>query len=200
MVCAASFKVTALCFALPFVTLVIAKLMVTHKQKTAGVVFEIAKLAFFFGITIKAIWFKWAATEYQMSVIRRIFPLHRGVFEDPVANLWCTLNAWSFWQPERTQDFNTNLGYFLFTMGTTLVACLPSCYLLYKAPTRKQFLYCLFCTSMCFFLFGFQVHEKQILAANLAFALLLTDLTDYLALFTFVSSFSMWRLYQKDNN
>ena len=72
--------------------------------------------------------------------------------------------------------------------------------MLARAPTVKQLMQCLFCASLCHFLFGHRVTEMESLAPNLMFALLLADLGDYLALFTFVTSFSMWPLYRKDEN
>jgi hypothetical protein len=53
---------------------------------------------------------------------------------------------------------------------------------------------------MSFFLFGFMVHEKQILSPCLIFALLLAEVTEWLTLFTFMASFSMWLLYTNDFN
>jgi len=53
---------------------------------------------------------------------------------------------------------------------------------------------------MSFFLFGFQVHEKQILSPLLIFGLLFGEVTEFLTLFTFMASFSMWMLYTNDYN
>ena len=85
-------------------------------------------------------------------------------------------------------------------MGTTLLLCIPACHYLWKAPTTRQFLLSLFCVSMIFFMFGFQVHEKQILSPALIFALLFVEMTPFLAIFAYVTSFSMLMLYTNDLN
>ena len=49
-------------------------------------------------------------------------------------------------------------------------------------------------------MFGFQVHEKQILSPALMFVLLLSEMTPFFTIFTYVSSFSMLMLYTNDFN
>lgn len=149
------------------------------------------------------IWLPWWYVDGKLNwktaqqVWNRVFPVRRGIFEDKVATFWCVLH---YATPLKPNNWFDRAFQFKMTMGTTLVASLPSCYLLWKAPTKKQFLYALFCVSMSFFLFGFQVHEKQILSPCLIFALLLAEVTEWLTLFTFMASFSMWMLYTNDFN
>ena len=52
-----------------------------------------------FAVTIGVIWFPWIKETVTgdpnlgvASVLARIFPLRRGLFEDKVASFWCVLN------------------------------------------------------------------------------------------------------------
>lgn len=40
------------------------------------------------------LWLPWLnSTENALQVVHRIFPIGRGVFEDKVANFWCSFNV-----------------------------------------------------------------------------------------------------------
>ena len=135
--------------------------------------------------------------ELAGKVWNRIFPVRRGIFEDKVATFWCVIH---YCTPLKPNNWFDRSFQFKMTMATTLLACLPSCWLLFKAPTKKQLLYCLFCVCMGFFMFGFQVHEKQILSPSLIIVLLISDMPEWMTLFTFFANFSMWMLYTNDFN
>ena len=92
-----------------------------------------------------------------LQVFSRIFPVRRGIFEGKVASFWCVVHHVTPW---KVNFWSTREMQFRLTMGTTLVSCLPSLWLLFKAPSAKQFMLALFCNTMIFFLFAFQVHEK----------------------------------------
>lgn len=80
----------------------------------------------------------------------------------------------------------------------TLIAVLPSgAHLLFR-PSKKNFLLALLNSSLGFFLFSFQVHEKSILIATLP-ALLLFQLYPFECFwFLQISTFSMIPLLHKD--
>ncbi|CAG2105676.1 unnamed protein product [Medioppia subpectinata] len=50
---------------------------------------------------------------------------------------------------------------------TTLLATIPSSFMLYRNPTLLNLKYALINSSLIFFLFSFQVHEKSILMASM---------------------------------
>ena len=161
-------------------------------------------LAATFIITNLVLWLPWLITddikfslEGGKEVFNRIFPVRRGIFEDKVASFWCVLH---YLTPLKPQNWYDNSFNFKMTMGTTFLSCIPSCYLLYKAPSAKQFLCSLFCISMLFFIFGFQVHEKQILSPCLIFALMMSSTSDFITVFTLMTNFSMLMLYTNDFN
>ncbi|KAM6494335.1 glycosyltransferase family 57 protein [Amanita muscaria] len=154
------------------------------------------------------------------QAIRRIFPFARGLFEDKVSNFWCATNVvikWKFW-------ISRALLVKLSTL-LTLLGSMPCVVILLSTARRMQlarqtaqesadmtaqppFLallpYALLTSSLSFFLFSFQVHEKTILLPLLPVTLLLSgapiDSTAYTwgALVNNVAVFSMWPLLKKD--
>ena len=54
--------------------------------------------------------------------------------------------------------------------------------------------------SMCFLMFSFHVHEKQILCPLIFFGLAFQDFKHFFSMFLLVSNFSMLRLYTIEEN
>lgn len=125
--------------------------------------------------------------------ITRIFPFSRGLFEDKVANFWCFTNVtvlkWKrlFEGKERflikCSTVLTAFGFLPAVAGllwggykTRLVSS-PSADQRSQLPTPTLPLlhYALLTSSMSFFLFSFQVHEKSILLPLLPLTLLLSS-------------------------
>jgi alpha-1,3-glucosyltransferase len=120
-----------------------------------------------------------------LQVLHRIFPLQRGLYEDKVANFWCASNLLIRWRTLLSRD-----ALALLSLGATLVTTLPSALLLLRFPTRKYFLYALLCSSLAFFLFAFQVHEKSILLPVLPACLLVLEEPIIVPWFVNVAMFS----------
>lgn len=81
---------------------------------------------------------------------------------------------------------------------TTLIAMAPSCLIALLQPNARTFLSSLFNTSMAFFLFSYQAHEKSILLPLLPITLLTSEY-DYLSVWLITTaSFSMVPLLWKD--
>ncbi|KAJ2727033.1 Glucosyltransferase-like protein [Coemansia sp. Benny D115] len=127
----------------------------------------------------------WIQSPLQLhQILFRVFPVARGLYEDKVANIWCALNV----VVKLRSIFSTSDLLKLATISTAL-AFAPSCLNLFnvvrkgdgskaqawrKAVQIKPLCYALLNSSLAFFLFSFQVHEKSILLP-LAPALLLAD-------------------------
>jgi alpha-1,3-glucosyltransferase len=151
-----------------------------------------------------------------LDPITRIFPFARGLFEDKVANFWCASNViikWrSFLSPSALPKLAT---------ATTAVGFLPSMISLInpgikafrsgvylgadRAPTLSLLPYALFQTSLSFFLFSFQVHEKSVLLPLLPLTLLAvssypgqSDVWEWGVLVNNIACFSMWPLLKRD--
>ena len=156
-----------------------------------------------FALTVGILWYPWIKETLVgdpklgiNSVLARIFPLRRGLFEDKVASFWCVLNNFVKVHQVLSQVLQIRLATIL-----TLIASLPSNLLLLRTPSPKNFLLCLFVTSLSFFLYSFHVHEKQMLLPLLIFGLqALTEFKHFVSIFGLVVNFSMFHLYVKDKN
>lgn len=128
-----------------------------------------------------------------LQVLHRQFPIDRGVFEDKVANIWCTLNI--LFKFKVKFDNHQMLRICLFS---TLAFLFPSCCDLFLHPSKKKFVLALINSSLAFFLFSFQVHEKSILLVAIP-VLLYFPHDQYVCFwFLYISTFSMLPLFIKD--
>ncbi|KAJ7644149.1 glycosyltransferase family 57 protein [Roridomyces roridus] len=151
-----------------------------------------------------------------LDPISRIFPFGRGLFEDKVANFWCASNVVFKWKNWLSSPLLIKLSAALTALGF-----LPNVLVLLrvawqtqlpagrsKTPLNNTLLpllpYALLTSSMSFFLFSFQVHEKTILLPLLPVTLLLSgapiDSTVYGwgVLANNIAVFSMWPLLRRD--
>ncbi|XP_076307204.1 ALG6 alpha-1,3-glucosyltransferase garnysstan isoform X2 [Tachypleus tridentatus] len=129
----------------------------------------------------------------SIQVLRRLFPFDRGLYEDKVANLWCAL---SVVMKLKSRFSIPTLAY--ISGFTTLIAMIPSSFHLLTRPTLQRFKIALINSSMIFFLFSFQVHEKSILLAVLPVSLLIHEHPLVTTWFLTVSTFSLFPLLLKD--
>ncbi|KAF8073702.1 glycosyltransferase family 57 protein [Lyophyllum atratum] len=157
-----------------------------------------------------------------LDPITRIFPFSRGLFEDKVANFWCASNVIFKWKKWASAGALVKL-----STGLTALGFLPSVLIMLRAgfklrvddltssgesdsvqaahtPFLPLLPYALLNSSMSFFLFSFQVHEKTILLPLLPMTLLLSaahvDSSMYYwgVLVNNVAVFSMWPLLKRD--
>ncbi|XP_062510066.1 dolichyl pyrophosphate Man9GlcNAc2 alpha-1,3-glucosyltransferase-like isoform X2 [Corticium candelabrum] len=139
-------------------------------------------------------WFPFLTSkEMVMQVVHRVFPFARGLFEDKVANFWCTLSLIVKMKNVMSQAKLVQLAF-----ATTFVLVVPSSLNLLMKPTFKRFLIGLANSSLVFFLFSYQVHEKSILLAALPLILLLPNCSFPIMWFHTVATFSMSPLLLKD--
>ncbi|KAM8875940.1 dolichyl pyrophosphate Man9GlcNAc2 alpha-1,3-glucosyltransferase [Spinachia spinachia] len=131
--------------------------------------------------------------DHAMQVVRRIFPVARGLFEDKVANTWCSLNVLI-----KVRSILSSDSQIYLSLACTLLAAIPSCLRLLTKPTFWQFKLALANSSLAFFLFSYQVHEKSILLVALPVCLLLNDLPLVAIWFLHASTFSMMPLFLRD--
>jgi alpha-1,3-glucosyltransferase len=124
-----------------------------------------------------------------LDPITRIFPFNRGLFEDKVANFWCASDVVFKWRNHIPRSSLVKL-----SAGLTALGFSPSLFVLIHGglklrsnekvlqghtrlahtPTLPLLPYALLSSSMSFFLFSFQVHEKTILVPLLPMNLLLS--------------------------
>jgi len=142
-----------------------------------------------------------ASSSAILKPIIRIFPFSRGLFEDKVANFWCASNVLVKWKTKASPSNLVKLSTLLTALGffpsvATLLragimtappattvnnevapeGALQKPGLSSEIPTFLRLLpYALLTSSMSFFLFSFQVHEKTILLPLMPMTLLLTN-------------------------
>lgn len=144
--------------------------------------------------TFAVCWFPYILDPADMlQVIHRLFPVARGVFEDKVANIWCSLSVIVKWK----QIFSSE-EMFKVCIGSTLVFLLPSSIDLLLRPSFTKFRYALVNSSLVFFLFSFQVHEKSILIPALIVCTFILEHPFWSVWFLLISTFSMLPLLIKD--
>ena len=130
-----------------------------------------------------------------LAIARRVFPVERHLYEDKVANIWCTLSVLPVLKLKQTLPIPTLIR---LALATTLVALLPPCAILLARPSRARFLLCACACGLAFFLCSYQVHEKHILLPLLPAALLAHRQPTLFAWLSTSASFSLYPLLKRD--
>ncbi|XP_062854099.1 dolichyl pyrophosphate Man9GlcNAc2 alpha-1,3-glucosyltransferase [Trichomycterus rosablanca] len=189
---ALNYKQMELYHALPFFCYLLGK-CIKQGLMGRGLVL-LVKIALTVLVTFALCWLPFLSDPQQiLQVLHRLFPVDRGLFEDKVANTWCSLNVLIKIKSLLSRD--TQL---LLSFALTLLFILPSSIKLLIRPTLWQFKLALVNSSLAFFLFSFQVHEKSILLPALPVCLLMSELPLMATWFLMTSTFSMLPLLLKD--
>lgn len=127
------------------------------------------------------------------QVLSRVFPFNRGLFEDYVANFWCTLNV-----VVKIKRLMEPASVARLCLVLTALFSFPCGIHLYLKKSVANLHLCLINVSLAFFLFSYHVHEKSILLVTLPVSLASPYFP--LAAFWFLSMahISMLPLYVKD--
>ena len=102
------------------------------------------------------------------QTIHRCFPFARGVFEDKVANFWCSLNTFY-----KLRNLEGIIELSRVSLYFTLMSVLAPLLIIGAIPRMSLLPYALASSAWGFFLFSFQVHEKSVLLPLLPMTLLL---------------------------
>ena len=134
---ALNYKQMELYHSLPFFFYLLGRARVTT-DKIGDFFLAVVKL----GVTVFFIFsFCWIpfystnGTQGIHEVVARIFPIGRGLYEDKVASFWCSLSV--IW---KVRDVFSRTALLWISVGTTLVAVLPSMLDLLRNPTPYRFL------------------------------------------------------------
>jgi len=224
---ALNFKQMSLYLAPAFFCYLLAGCLRTRRT-VLGKALATLQLAFTVLATFALCWLPFlGSAEAALAVVRRIFPVERHLYEDKVANLWCTLALLPFLKLKAIFPLGTLLR---LALGTTLLGLLPPCGLLLARPSRLGFLLCATACALSFFLCSFQVrmhctrdlrcmhclntaiesghdcldlpiwqvHEKHILLPLLPAALLAPRQPTLFAWFATTAAFSLYPLLERD--
>ncbi|GAV75662.1 Alg6_Alg8 domain-containing protein [Cephalotus follicularis] len=155
---------------------------------------EVSKLGLVVLATFAVVWWPYLnSTDAILGVLSRLAPFERGIYEDYVANFWCTTSVLIKWK-----RLFTTQSLRLISSTATVLTCLPSMVQQVLDPSYKGFLYGLLNSSFSFYLFSFQVHEKSILLPLLPASLLAMDFPRPFGWFTDYALFSMFPLLCRD--
>lgn len=189
---AINYKQMELYHSLPFFCFLLGK---CFKKGIKGKGFVLLiKLAFTVVASFTVCWLPFFTERKQsLQVLRRLFPVDRGLFEDKVSNIWCSLNVFL-----KIKDTLPRHIQIILSFCFTFLSLLPTCIKLTRHPTPKGFKYSLVSCALSFFLFSFQVHEKSILLVSLPVCLILSEIPFMCTWFLLVSTFSMLPLLIKD--
>lgn len=209
-VCALNYKQMELYHALPFFFYFLGKVWkIGQKTGLAAALLKLAKIGATVISTFLLIWAPIIFTQdlsgldigYTTQVLRRIFPVGRGLFEDKVANFWCSFNVII-----KVKELYQLDQLVLMSLALTLITSMPTNFMLLIKPTNQNLLFALFNTSLAFFMFSFQVHEKTILLVAIPSLMLLTASDEFSmrrsslasCWFTIISVFSMIPLLERE--
>ena len=96
--------------------------------------------------------------------------MQRGLFEDYVANFWCVSSLVFKWKKYLTGGVLAKL-----CAVATMLFSSPALFMQATKPQNETFILCLANTSLAFFLFSYQVHEKSILIPLVPLSMLLSQ-------------------------
>ncbi|GJP49772.1 hypothetical protein CLOM_g8943 [Closterium sp. NIES-68] len=128
-----------------------------------------------------------------LQVVTRLFPLGRGLYEDHVANFWCATSPLIKWK----QLFSTPV-LARIALAATVASALPSMLHQVMRPSAHGLVLCMLNSSLGFFFFAFQVHEKSILLPLLPVSMLALHHPHLHRWFTTVAAVSMFPLLLRD--
>ncbi|XP_017762853.1 PREDICTED: dolichyl pyrophosphate Man9GlcNAc2 alpha-1,3-glucosyltransferase [Eufriesea mexicana] len=194
-IAALNYKQMELYHALPIFCYILGKYSLLKKQCWSFNIIMLLCISITVIFTFFIIWLPFIKNwETFINVISRLFPISRGVFEDKVANIWCTVNI-----VYKLHNSITNKGLAKICLVVTTFAVLPSCINLYLNPQKERFVISLINCALSFFLFSFQVHEKSILLVAIPVLLYFQNNSFPCFWFLIISHFSMLPLFIKDD-
>ncbi|RCK59599.1 Dolichyl pyrophosphate Man9GlcNAc2 alpha-1,3-glucosyltransferase [Candida viswanathii] len=147
--------------------------------------------------------FIWYHPQSVLQILIRVFPFNRGLFEDKVANFWCTTNI-----IVKHREIIDSAQLSKLALIATLAATVPINIYLFIKIIRKPdvkiaaMIYGFTSNALSFYLFSYQVHEKSILIALVPISLLLLINPHDITMVQFINTvgtFSLYPLLKKDD-
>eukprot|EP00172_Hildenbrandia_rubra_P001611 Plantae.Rhodophyta-Hildenbrandia_rubra.ctg21805.p1 GENE.Plantae.Rhodophyta-Hildenbrandia_rubra.ctg21805~~Plantae.Rhodophyta-Hildenbrandia_rubra.ctg21805.p1 ORF type:complete len:446 (-),score=41.85 Plantae.Rhodophyta-Hildenbrandia_rubra.ctg21805:751-2088(-) len=127
------------------------------------------------------------------QILLRIFPISRGLFEDKVSNIWCTLTLLTKAHRHLTPSSQAKL-----CTTSTLLSVTPFCIAVFRNPSRKTLVVSTAGSALAFYLFSYQVHEKQILIPLAPLVLVVQDWPGVVLWISGVAMLSLFPLLHRE--
>jgi alpha-1,3-glucosyltransferase len=190
-----NFKQMSIYYGMPLLVQAIMTIYDKSKREKSKLFYLTTKVIQYGATTVFSflmIWSPYIISGRWQQVIKRIFPIKRGLWEDKVSNFWLFANLFV---KIRTVASENILALMSISIIATILLGLAILWLYKK---NIKFMHAEFICSMTFFLFAFQVHEKTLLLPLVPFSLLMTDFTPIYSTMMLASSFSMYNLLRRD--
>ena len=143
------------------------------------------------------------------QLLTRVFPVGRGLYEDKVANFWCSISPIF-----KLQNYASQHSMVRICLVATMVGIIPSCISVVRKLRTKAVLsshasssfyrsdFVLFITNIAwsFFFFSFHVHEKSVLLPVFPLTIMVLQYPRLVCLVNLVSTSSMIPLLLKDGH
>ena len=128
---ALNFKQMELYHSLPFFCYLLGKALQSRSP-----LLKVALLGITVATTFAVCWVPFLVdVETALQVLHRQFPFERGLFEDKVANIWCSVSVFI-----KIRQLLSAGSLLRLTLLTTVMAVLPSSWALLRNPTPYTFL------------------------------------------------------------
>lgn len=189
-ICSVHFKQTSLYYSLCFVSYYFSRLKLQQKR--------IQKLFYCAVVTLSVltvIWWPWLRDWNRfLQVLCRIFPVSRGLYEDKVANFWCTLSP-----VVKVHRLVSSFSLLLICSFLTVSSSMPFMVMTWRQPTTRILFISFTAVPLCFYLFSYQVHEKQIILSTFIARFLYFDFPWLSLFFSMTGLASMFPLFMREH-
>uniref|UniRef100_A0A0N5AJE6 Alpha-1,3-glucosyltransferase n=1 Tax=Syphacia muris TaxID=451379 RepID=A0A0N5AJE6_9BILA len=222
-VLAVHFKQMELYHALPFALFLLSPAI-------RLLIFRALSIGFVIALSVISLWWPLRHTDgFPLTILHRIFPFYRGIFEDKVANFWCFMNVIIKLKQRFSTEFliqtrqlfllllSVTLLYFVFELFfvlciiSNIIANAFSTFLVFlshvplllsiaRYQNSNNLKQGLFLSALSFFLFSYHVHEKSILFAAVPALLFWPRHRSLVSWFLVISSISLYPLCVQDGN
>lgn len=163
------FKQLCLYFALALFAHHLARMLEIKNERSivAAVSYAIRVLIAIVFMTV-VVFAPWISEPQAMAaVLSRLFPVERGLYEDKVANFWCSISI-----VFKAQRHFSHPQLVVICSTLTILASIPFCIAMFFRKSFRNFILSCSGCALSSYLFSFQVHEKQILLPLVPLALL----------------------------
>ena len=133
--------------------------------------------------------------------LHRIFPFQRGLFEDKVANIWCSIHFSGLYKMHHSADMLQ-----LIALASTMLMILPPCLIIFFRPRKNLIIPAFTACAWGFFLCSYQVHEKNVLLPLVPMTALLASkyaeraaIRAWVGFANIVATWSLYHLLIKDD-